>query len=160
MESHGASQWQIGLSWGIFSLPYIFLIRGSGWMADHWDRRFMAIGGISISMTLFTLWPHIGSPNWMIGLNVLEAIAYALVMPSIQSLLTEGRRDKEMGRVQGIYATGSTAAITVSAVVAGFLYGMNPMIPFTAAVPFGVAAAITAAVLWRSTKGRVSPSVD
>ena len=155
MQSHGATQLQIGLSWGIFSLPYIFLIRGSGWLADHMDRRVMAIGGVSLSMVMFLTWPHIGDPNLMIALNVVEAVAYALIMPSVQSILTEGRHDRELGRIQGIYATANTASITASAVAAGFLFGISPWVPFTVMVPIGVAAAIIAVVLWRDVPGRV-----
>jgi len=155
MEARGASQLQIGLSWTIFSLPYIFLIRATGWMADHFDRRIMAIGGVSMSMTMFLLWPHIGTPNLMVGLNAVESVAYCLIMPAVQSILTEGRSKTELGRVQGIYATANTAAITVSAVAAGFLFGIAPWVPFTLTVPLGASAALTAAVLWRTIPGKV-----
>jgi MFS family permease len=141
MQAKGASAFQIGLSWAVFSLPYIFLVRLTGWMTDHWDRRYMAIGGVTISMGLFLMWPHIGSPNVMIGLNIFEAIAYSLILPSAQSILTGGRPDEVMGRVQGIYATSNTATIAASAVAAGFLFGVGNWIPFTLTAPLGIGAA-------------------
>jgi MFS family permease len=156
MQSQGASQLQIGLSWAVFSLPYIFLVRLTGWMTDHWDRRIMAAGGIMLSMGLFLLWPHLHSPNLMIGLNIFEAVAYSLILPSAQSMLTGGRSDEVMGRIQGIYATANTATITVSAVTAGFLFGLGHWIPFTLSAPIGVAAAIVALILWRGVPGRVA----
>jgi MFS family permease len=156
MQAKGASQFQIGLSWAVFSLPYIFLVRITGWMTDHWDRRVMAIGGIALSMGLFLMWPHLGSPNLMIGLNIFEAIAYSLILPSAQSILTGGRPDEVMGRVQGIYATANTATITASAVAAGFLFGVGHWIPFTVTAPIGIVAAISAVFLWRGVPGRVA----
>jgi DHA1 family multidrug resistance protein-like MFS transporter len=158
MEAHGASQLQIGLSWAVFSLPYIFLVRTSGWLADHADRRKMAIGGISLSFVMFLSWPHIGAPDVMIALNIVESLAFSLIIPSTQSILTQDRAPAELGRVQGLYATASTAAITVSASLAGVLFAIGPGVPFTAAAPVVAAAAISAGIIWRKVPGKVAQS--
>jgi DHA1 family multidrug resistance protein-like MFS transporter len=151
-----ASQLQIGLSWAVFSLPYIFLIRASGWAADHMDRRVLAIGGVAISMAMFLTWPHLTSVNLMIALNVVESVAFSMILPSTQSMLTQGRAPAELGRIQGIYATASTASITLAAAGSGFLFAVGPAVPFVTTAPLVAAAAIAAGLLWRSVPGRVS----
>jgi DHA1 family multidrug resistance protein-like MFS transporter len=158
MQYRHATQLQIGLSWAVFSLPYVFFIRSSGWLADHADRRLLALGGIAISVVMFLTWPHLTSPTVMILLNCIDALAYALVMPSAQSLLTQGRSDAELGRVQGLYATSSTAAIMISAAISGLLFGIAPGLPFTVTAPIAGIAVISVAIIWRKVPGRVSDS--
>jgi DHA1 family multidrug resistance protein-like MFS transporter len=155
MQAHGATQLQIGLSWAVFSLPYIFLVRTSGWLADHADRRVLAIGGISLSFVMFLSWSHIGNPNLMIAFNVVESVAFSLIVPATQSLLTQGRAPVELGRIQGIYATASTAAIALAAAIGGVLFTIGPGVPFTASAPVVAAAAIAAGIIWRKVPGRV-----
>ncbi len=159
MDLRGASQLQIGLSWTVFSLPYIFLIRAGGWMADHRDRRVLVIGGLLVMLGMHLIWPHIYIVNLMIVLNIIEAVGFSLVIPSIQSLLTEGRDPGELGRIQGVYATTSTASIAVSATVAGVLFGIAPWIPFTLAATLGVGIVIALSVLWRNAPGKVDPTM-
>ena len=159
MQYRHATQFQIGLSWAVFSLPYVFFIRSSGWLADHADRRLLALGGVSISVIMFLTWPHLTSPTAMIILNCIDALAYALVMPSAESLLTQGRSDAELGRVQGLYATSSTAAIMISAALSGLLFGISPGLPFTVTAPVVGIAVISVAIIWRKVPGKVSDSV-
>ncbi len=156
MQAHGATQLQIGLSWAVFSLPYIFLVRTSGWLADHVDRRVLAIGGISLSFVMFLSWSHIANPNVMIAFNVVESVAFSLIVPATQSLLTQGRAPVELGRIQGAYATATTAAIAVAASIGGVLFTIGPGVPFTASAPLVAAAAIAAGVIWRKVPGRVA----
>jgi DHA1 family multidrug resistance protein-like MFS transporter len=43
LESHHAHDWQIGLSWTLFAVPFVAMARPGGWLADHLDRRWLVV---------------------------------------------------------------------------------------------------------------------
>ena len=49
LNSRGASQFQVALSWTAFSVPYVVFVRAGGWLADHADRRLLATSGLATS---------------------------------------------------------------------------------------------------------------
>jgi MFS family permease len=80
----------------------------------------------------------------------------AIALPSAQSLLTQGSRPSELGRVQGLFSTSETAAIALSAGVGGALFGVARWAPFFAGA---VGAAVLIAGLpfiWKPVIGRAT----
>jgi DHA1 family multidrug resistance protein-like MFS transporter len=156
LHSRGATTVEIGLSWTIFSLPYVFMVRAGGWFADHYDRRILAIGGLLVSMAFCVLWPFVASIALLMTLGFVEAVGSSTSLPSIQGILTQQRPPHELGRVQGLFATSQTAAIAVSASFAGALFGINRALPFLVAAGIGFVLLIIVGVLWTDVPGRVS----
>jgi len=156
LESRGATVFQIGISWTTFSIPYVFFVRAGGWFADHGDRRKFAVGGLIVSMIFCALWPFVSPIFVLVTLGFFEAIGSSLSLPSIQGLLTQQREPQELGRVQGMFATSQTAAIALSASLAGALFGINRALPFVLAAGIGTIFLIGTAILWANVPGRAS----
>jgi DHA1 family multidrug resistance protein-like MFS transporter len=155
--SRGAAPWQIGVSWTLFSVPFVLAARPSGWLADHVDRRYLVLGGLGLAAGFCASYPFI---HWVPGLMVLgatEALGFAAAMPALQSLLTQGSEPSEVGRVQGMFATTQTALTAVAAAAAGAAFAVAAWLPFVSAAIFTVTVLVVAAVVWRPVAGHVRP---
>ena len=156
LESHHARDWQIGLSWTLFAVPFVAMAKPGGWLADHTDRRRLVVGALTSSVGFCATYPFLGSLTMLLVLGGVEALGMAIALPAAQSLLTQGSPEQELGRVQGLFSTSETAAIALSAGVGGVLFGVARWAPFVAGA-LG-AAAFTAALplIWWSVTGKAS----
>ena len=156
LDLRDAQDWQIGLSWTLFAVPFVVMSRPGGWLADHLDRRRLAVGALSVSVVLCALYPFLHSLTWLLVLGSVEAVATAVSLPAAQSMLTQYTPATEAGRVQGLFSTAETAAIAVAAGAGGALFGVAAWAPFVAAA--AGAAVMTAALpfVWAPVAGRVA----
>ncbi len=154
LELRHAEDWEIGLSWTLFAVPFVVMARPGGWLADHLDRRRLAVGALSVSIVLCALYPFLHSLFWLLVLGSLEALATAIALPAAQSMLTQYSASTETGRVQGLFSTAETGSIAVAATVGGALFGLTAWAPFVAAAVG--AALLTAAlpIVWAPVAGR------
>jgi DHA1 family multidrug resistance protein-like MFS transporter len=155
MHSHHASTLQIRLSWTVFSLPWVFLSRFGGWLADHANRRWIALGGLGNNALFLSIYPHIHNNKMMLFMGSLESIGGALSVPSISSLMSQGAVHRELSRRQGLYATSNTAALALAAAVSGSLFTINAALPFTVMAIISASLAATTLWWWRSVEGNI-----
>jgi len=157
LVARGASGWQIGISWTMFAVPFVLLARPSGWLADHMDRRALVLGGLGLAALFCASYPFIHSVPALITLGAIEAFGFAAAMPSMQSLLTQGSAESEVGRVQGTFATVQTACTALAAACAGAAFAAATWLPFVAVAAITVTALAAAGLVWRPVPGRVHP---
>jgi DHA1 family multidrug resistance protein-like MFS transporter len=160
MHAHHASTLQIRLSWTFFSVPWVVLSRWGGWLADHANRRFVALAGLLNGAAFLSLYPHIHNNDVMLALGSCESIGASLSVPSISSLMSQGAAHRELGRRQGLYTTSNTAALALSTGTAGFLFAVSPALPFTLISIISVSLALTTLFWWRHVQGHVSPAAS
>ncbi|MGC8510313.1 MAG: MFS transporter [Acidimicrobiales bacterium] len=157
MNAHHASTLEIRLSWTAFALPWVLLSRVGGWLADHANRRVMALVGLVNGAGFLALYPHIHNNVLLVALGSLESIGTSLSVPSISSLLTQSAVDRELSRRQGLYATANTASLALAASVSGFLFSINPALPFTIIAIVSTSLATSTLWWWRHVRGSVRP---
>jgi MFS transporter, DHA1 family, multidrug resistance protein len=157
MHAHHASTLQIRLSWTFFAAPWVILSRWGGWLADHANRRFVALAGLINGAAFLSLYPHIHNNDLILVLGSCESIGASLSVPSISSLMSQGAADRELSRRQGLYTTSNTAALALAAGTSGFLFTINSALPFTVIGIVSVALALTTLVWWRNVTGHISP---
>jgi DHA1 family multidrug resistance protein-like MFS transporter len=153
MHSRGAADWQIGLSWTLFALPFALFSPIAGRLADRLDRRWLAAAAVVASSAFAALYPFLTSVALLVGLGAVEAIGVAVAFPAAQSLLTQAATPQTLGRAQGFFTTAETASIAVAAAVSGTLFGVARWIPFVTASLAGVAMVAVLPVLWRGLPG-------
>ena len=156
MHAHHASSLQIRLSWTTFALPWLALSRVGGWLADHANRRFIALAGLINGALFLSLYPHIHSNTALVLLGSVESIGTSLSVPSISSLLTQGAANRELSRRQGLYATAQTASLAAAAGVSGFLFTRNEALPFTLVAIVSTTLAASTLWWWRNVRGHVA----
>jgi MFS family permease len=156
LVARGASGVEIGISWTLFAVPFVLAAKPSGWLTDHTDRRVLVLAGVGTSTVLCASYPFIHQVPVLVLLGASEALGFAAAMPAVQSLLTQGSEPSEVGRVQGLFATGQTACTAVAAAAAGAAFALASWLPFvTVALICGTGLGV-AAVVWRSVPGRVA----
>ncbi len=158
LRSHHASTLQIRLSWTFFALPWVLLSRLGGWLADHTNRRIAALFGLLNGAFFLALYPHIHNNDVILGLGSLESIGASLSLPAISSLMSQGAADRELSRRQGLFTMSNTAALALAAGVSGFLFAVNPAMPFTVLAIISAVMALTTLYWWRHVQGRVTSS--
>ncbi len=155
MTRHGASQWEIGVSWTLFALPYAIASRPAGWLADHLDRRWLGIGALVWSIAFLTTYPFLPGFVILMVLGTWESLGFAVAMPACQSLLGQGTASDRHGHAQGLFAASQTGATAVAAACAGGLFGIAPWLPFVSGAACCAVLVVAAAVIWRPVPGRV-----
>jgi DHA1 family multidrug resistance protein-like MFS transporter len=155
--ARGASGLEIGISWTLFAVPFVLVAKPSGWLADHMDRRALALIGIGASTVFCASYPFIHSVPALVLLGACEALGFAAAMPAVQSLLTQGSAPSEVGRIQGMFATSQTAFTAVAAAFAGAAFALASWLPFVTVASIVFVGLGVVAVIWRPVPGRVSP---
>ncbi|HTT59670.1 MAG TPA: MFS transporter [Acidimicrobiales bacterium] len=156
MHAHHASTLQIRLSWTFFALPWVLLSRFGGWLADHTNRRIAALLGLLNGAFFLALYPHIHNNDVILGLGSLESIGASLSLPSISSLMSQGAADRELSRRQGLFTMSNTASLALAAGLSGFLFAIDPAIPFTVMAIVSATMALTTLYWWRHVHGHVT----
>ena len=155
MHSHHATTLQIRLSWTLFSLPWVALSSVGGWLADHANRRFIALAGLLNAAIFLSIYPHIHNNNLMLFVGSLESVGAALSVPSVLSLTSQGAVHREQSRRQGLYTTSNTAALAIGAGISGYLFTINAALPFTLMAIVSACLSLTTLWWWRHVKGHI-----
>jgi DHA1 family multidrug resistance protein-like MFS transporter len=155
LKLRGASGWEIGLSWTLFAVPFVLMTRPSGWLTDHLNRKYLVMGGLTLSVVMCGLYPFLHSVPLLVGLGAAEAIGTAIVLPAVQSLLAQTSEPSQFGRVQGMFSTSQIAAAAAAAAVAGALFGVGASLPFVITAVTGATIMVAIPLVWRSVNGVV-----
>lgn len=154
LTSRGAHQWEIGLSWTLFALPFIGLSVPGGRLADRADRRWLIIGSLAWSAAFMATYPFLGRVTFLIGLGMFESVGWAVGAPATQSLLSQVARPEERGRAQGLFGSSQTGATAAAAASAGALFGLDPWVPFVAGAASVAVLGGILPLIWAHVPGR------
>jgi MFS transporter, DHA1 family, multidrug resistance protein len=154
LDARGASSLEIGLSWTLFALPFAVLSIPAGVLAEHFDRRLLAIGGLAASGLFCGLYPFLHNVPLLVGLGSIEAACSVIGAPAAVLILTDATPAAAQGEAQGALGAGRTAATAAAAGAAGALFGLDPAIPFTLIAFLTIVACLAMAWMWRGIPGR------
>lgn len=165
LRARHAADFDVGLSWTLFALPYAALSVPAGWLANRLDRRLLAIGAMLWTALFCALYPFVHAVALLIGLGFLEAVGTVAGNPPALLVLSETTPPALQGRAQGAVETARTAAMATAAALSGALFGVAPEIPFELAAAIAVAASAVVFTSWRlvpqtrAHRVRVSPEL-
>lgn len=157
LTQRGAANWQVGLSWTLFALPFVIASRPAGRLADAVDRRRLVFVALFVALACCATYPFLHSLVTLMMLGVVEAAATAVAIPAVQSLLSQGTPVSRLGRAQGLFATAETATTAIAAGVSGALFAVRTWLPFVGAAVIGMLLIGMLPVIWASVAGRVQP---
>ncbi len=149
LDRGGATSWQIGLSWSLFSVAFVATSALGGRLVDRLDRRRLVMTALVVSALLACVYPFVASIPAVITLGALEGVGVALAYPAVQSLLSQAAPARQLGHVQGSYVSVQTASTAVAAAGSGALFGMAAWLPFTATGIAAIALLTWIAVIWK-----------
>ena len=154
LKARGAQDWQIGLSWTLFAIPFVAMSVPAGWLVDHFDRRYLVAVSLLASAAFVCTYPWVHDVTVLIVLVTFEATTVALGAPAMLALLSGAVAPTELGRAQGVVASSQTAATAVAAAVAGPLFAVHTEVPFLAAGAGVVLCVAVLSICWRGVAGR------
>ncbi len=155
MTRHGAATWEVGVSWTLFALPFVLLSRPAGWLADHFDRRWLGVASLCWMACFCAAYPFVPGVIALMVLGIWESAGFALALPATQSLLGEGTAAERQGHAQGLFAASQTGTTALAALAAGALFGVAPWVPFDSGAICCGLMVVLVALLWRRVPGRV-----
>ncbi|MGA9921191.1 MAG: MFS transporter [Candidatus Dormiibacterota bacterium] len=154
MHVRHATDLEIGLSFTLFALPFTIGSWPAGWLADHFDNRWL-IGTSCLASGCFAIvYPFLPNPAWLIGLGVFEGIFTVTGAPARLAMLSRQVPAGQMGRVQGLYGSAQVGATALASLAAGSLFGAGIALPFIATAFAMWLAAVVLVPLWRGVDGR------
>ncbi len=156
MSSRGATSWQIGLSWTLWSIPFVAVSIPAGKLTDRLDRRWLTALALLASAGFAASYPFLPTVSLLIGLGAVEGLAVAVSYPAPLSMLADGVKPDELGRAQGMVSTAETAAMAVFASVSGALFAIEAWVAFVTAAAVIVMAVVVLALVWAPVEGRVA----
>ncbi|HTX62059.1 MAG TPA: MFS transporter, partial [Acidimicrobiales bacterium] len=155
MTRHGAANWEIGVSWTFFALPFALMSRPAGWLADHLDRRWLGVAALCWGAIFCAAYPFVPGVVLLMVLGIAESAGVVLALPATQSLLGQGTAPERHGHAQGLFAASQTGTTALSAAAAGGLFGVAPWVPFDGAAAICALILVFVVVSWRRVPGRV-----
>jgi MFS family permease len=122
MQAHGATVWQINLSWTLFALPMVLFMVPFGTLADRVGRPLLiAVGGLAAA--LVTLGYAVFPAPWaLLALCMLDGVASSMFTPASQAYLAEVAPGVIRGKFMGLVGSASTIATIVVVPLVGYLY--------------------------------------
>ncbi|MGC8472785.1 MAG: MFS transporter [Candidatus Dormibacteria bacterium] len=153
MHSRHASNFEIGLSFTIFALPFTIGSWPAGWLADRLDNRRLIRAGMVFAGAFAATYPFVPSPVWLIALGAFEGVFTVVGMPARQAMLSRLVPAEQMGRAQGMYSSFQVGASALAAIGAGALFGVAPPLPFVGTAVVMVGTALVLLPLWRGVEG-------
>ncbi len=158
MRSLNASDPVIGLSFTLFALPFLIATPLAGWIADRWDRRWVAVGSMVIGSLIGPFYPMLSYIPVVMIVGAAEATMWAFMGPALNAFLMDAVPERR-AEAQGIVGTAQSAATAIGSVAGGALFGVGVGMPFYVASAGGVLFALLALPGLRAL-GRRAPIAD
>jgi MFS family permease len=127
-----ASDFQIGLSFSMFSVTFMLFAPFSGRLADHAERwRRILIANLLYSIVI-ALYGIIEVVPFILILGLVEGTIVSFTQPAADAYLASVADPRVQGRVQGAFVTIGMSGAAISALLGSVLYGIAPVVPFVA----------------------------
>jgi MFS family permease len=160
MHHVGAADWQVGLSFTLFGLPYVVVTPIAGWAADRYDRRILALAGYGAACGWALVYPSLTSIPLLMGLGMFEAVGVAFAQPAYNAQVMHGVPEHRRGRIQGLVTSLQTGGQATGALLSGALFGLGFAIPFYFGAAVGLCSLAASAILFfGARKGSSSPGL-
>ena len=129
----------------IFNLSYAAFSAPAGYFSDRFGRKqLISIGYLVFSFTCAGL-AAFNSTTWFVILFFTYGLAYALVEGNLRAYISELSTESTYGSMLGILYMINGVASLFASLIAGFLWTIDPAIPFI----YASILAFTAALLFR-----------
>jgi DHA1 family tetracycline resistance protein-like MFS transporter len=131
-----------------------FLLRRM--LKQYGELKLVIIGLMARSCGMFIL-AAITSPWIAIFAAICLALGSGLTFPPLQALATKTVHDELRGGVLGLYQSIASLATIVSTAMAGWLFSMNPTIPYWGGAILGLLTILPVLMLMRQPTPKIQP---
>jgi MFS transporter, DHA1 family, multidrug resistance protein len=150
-----ATDFEVGLSWTLFALPFAVVAVPAGRLAERFDRKLLTVLSVGTTAAFALVYPNLHIVWLLVCLGSVEAICWVISGPAAVLVVTETTPAGMQGQAQGAIETARTAATAVGAAAGGALFGIATILPFAVASGIVFAFVVGIAWCWRDIPGRV-----
>ena len=137
----GGNNFQVGLTFLLFTVPFLVFGARGGRMVDRRGAERMVLVGIALMVPLVWVYGLLPTSELLVGFAIVEGLIASIATPSAQSLMAKVAPLGRASAAQGLQASGDLLAATLMSFTAPWMYGARGP-GFT----FGVAALLMAAM--------------
>jgi MFS family permease len=137
ITDRGGNNLMVGLTFLLYTIPFIVLGAAGGRLADRRGAERMTVVGIFMTIPLVFVYGLLESAWLLVAFAVVEGVIGALSIPAAQSLMAKVAPEGRATAAQGLAGSGDLLAATLMSLLAPALYG-----GFGPVATFGVAAAL------------------
>lgn len=125
LTDRGGDNFMVGLTFLLYTIPFIVLGAAGGRLADAKGPARMTVIGIFLTVPLVFIYGVLSSAWLLVAFAVVEGVVGALSIPAAQSLVAQVAPKGRATAAQGLAGSADLLAATLVSLVAPALYGMS-----------------------------------
>ncbi len=138
ITDRGGTNVMVGLTFLLYTIPFIVLGAAGGRLADRRGAPRMTVIGIFLTAPLVFVYGILESAWLLVGFAIVEGVIGALSIPAAQSLMAQVAPKGRAAAAQGLSGSGDLIAGIIMSLIAPVLYGSSDN--NGGAITFGFAA--------------------
>jgi MFS family permease len=140
ITDRGGTNFMVGLTFLLYTIPFILLGAAGGRLADTRGAARMTVIGIFLTVPLVFIYGLLQSAWLLVAFAVVEGVVGALSIPAAQSLIAQTAPKGRATAAQGLAGSGDLLAATIVSLIAPALYGSSE--DYGAVIVFGFVAVL------------------
>ena len=150
----GGNNFQVGLTFLLFTVPFIVFGATGGRLVDRRGAERMVIVGIALMVPLVWVYGLLPTSELLVAFAIVEGLISSISTPSAQSLMAKVAPHGRASAAQGLQASGDLVGATIMSFVAPWMYGEHgPATTFGFAALLMAAMGTAVALMLRTTAG-------
>ena len=139
ITDQGGNNFQVGLTFLLYTIPFVVLGAAGGRLADRQGPAKMTVIGLFLTAPLVLVYGMLRDPWLLVGFAVVEGLIGAVSIPAAQSLMAQVAPTGRAAAAQGLAGSGDLLTATLMSLAAPAIYGASGPL-----ATFGFAAALMA----------------
>ena len=152
ITDRGGNNFMVGMTFLLYTIPFILLGAKGGRMADKAGAAKMTVIGIFMTAPLVMLYGFLPSAILLVSFSLVEGVVGSLSIPATQSLMAQVAPHGRASAAQGLNGTGDLIAGSIMSLIAPVIYGSyGAEATFTFAAVLMVLCGTAVALMLRTT---------
>ena len=153
VTDRGGTNLMVGLSFLLYSIPFIMFGARGGRIADRRGARTMALAGIAFAAPVVCIYGLLTNAWLIVLFGTVEGLVGALALPAAQSMMARAAPAGRAAAAQGLMGAGDLSTAAIVSLIAPMIYGSaGPEATF--AVAAGAMAVLGVVVAYESREAR------
>ena len=152
ITDRGGNNFMVGLTFLLFTVPFIILGASGGRLVDRRGPEKMIIIGIALMVPLVWVYGVLSSAWLLVAFAVVEGTISSISSPASQSLMAKVAPHGRASAAQGLQSSGDLIAAVGMSFIAPWMYGAKgPAFTFAFAAVLMVIMGVAVALMLRTT---------
>ena len=152
ITDQGGNNFQVGLTFLLYTIPFIVLGAAGGRLADRQGPAKMTVIGLFATAPLVLIYGVLRDPWLLVAFAIVEGVVGAMSIPAAQSLMAQVAPKGRAAAAQGLAGSGDLLTATFMSLISPAIYGAaGPLATFGFATALIVLGGMGVALMLRKT---------